>query len=52
MMIQKSTEAPEIKKGTGFWQNNRDTIISIGIVVIMMIAMKYLFTIALHSKLS
>jgi len=45
-------EAPEIKKESSFWQSNRDTIVSIGIVLFLMIVLKYLFTIALHSKLA
>ena len=45
-------DTPQIKKESNFWKNNGDTIISIAVVISMMVILKYLFAIALHSKLS
>jgi hypothetical protein len=44
-------DTTQIKKGPGFWREHRETIITIGIILLIMISLKYLFQLALHSHL-
>jgi len=50
-LIQSIMDTSEIKKGYGFWREHRETIITISIILLIMLSLKYLFQLALHSHL-
>ncbi|MBS1506598.1 MAG: hypothetical protein JSS79_08135 [Bacteroidetes bacterium] len=44
-------EAPKVQERKSFWQANKETIVSIIIILMIMFFLKYLFQLAWHAHL-
>jgi hypothetical protein len=44
-------DTTQIKKRHGFWREHRESIVTIVVILLIMISLKYLFQLALHSHI-